>query len=115
MPGTGQTCAIAIPGKDGSVEPQSRQILSQVDEGHSVRVARVRDDDPALLRYLGELGIVPNATITVAERSPFDGPVHVRVGEGAGFRSPVLIPGRRRAGGDAEASPRADPDITSAQ
>jgi DtxR family Mn-dependent transcriptional regulator len=73
-----------IPGKDGSVEPLSRQNLSQVDAGESVRVSRVRDDDPALLRYLGELGIVPNATITVAEQSPFDGPVHVRVGEAAG-------------------------------
>ena len=73
-----------IPGKDGSVEPLSRQNLSQVDAGESVRVERVRDDDPALLRYLGELGIVPNATLTVAEQSPFDGPVHVRVGNAAG-------------------------------
>jgi DtxR family Mn-dependent transcriptional regulator len=79
-----------IPGKDGSVEPLSRQNLSQVDAGQSVRVARVRDGDPALLRYLGELGIVPDATVTVAERSPFDGPVHVRVGEAAGTPTHAL-------------------------
>jgi DtxR family Mn-dependent transcriptional regulator len=79
-----------IPGKDGSVEPQSRQILSEVNAGQSVRVARVRDDDPALLRYLGELGIVPDATVTVAERSPFDGPVHVRVGGAAGTATHAL-------------------------
>ena len=69
-----------IPGKDGSVAPQSRLTLSEVDAGQSARVARVRDDDPALLRYLAELGILPNATLTVAGKAPFDGPLHIRVG-----------------------------------
>jgi DtxR family Mn-dependent transcriptional regulator len=70
-----------IPGKDGSVAPQSRTTLSEVDAGQTARVARVRDDDPALLRYLGDLGIVPDATLTVAGRAPFEGPMHIRVGE----------------------------------
>ena len=70
-----------IPGKDGSVAPPSRLTLSEAELGRPVRVARVRDDDPALLRYLAELGIVPEALITVAERAPFDGPIHVTVGE----------------------------------
>jgi DtxR family Mn-dependent transcriptional regulator len=70
-----------IPAKDGSVAPLTRLTLSEIEEGTRVRVARVRDDDPALLRYLAELGIVPEAVITVAERAPFDGPIHVLVGE----------------------------------
>jgi len=69
-----------IPSKDGSVAPPSRLTLSEAEPGLPVRVARVRDDDPALLRYLAELGIVPEAVITVAERAPFDGPIHVMVG-----------------------------------
>jgi Fe2+ transport system protein FeoA len=28
---------------------------------------------------LAELGIIPNALLTVAEKAPFDGPLHVRV------------------------------------
>jgi DtxR family Mn-dependent transcriptional regulator len=70
-----------IPTKDGTVAAQSRVTLSQVDAGQTARVARVRDDDPALLRYLAQLGIIPNATVTVAGRAPFEGPMHIRVGE----------------------------------
>ena len=71
-----------IPTKDGTVPPHATTPLSQVDAGQTARVARVRDDDPALLRYLAELGLVLDATVTVAGRAPFDGPLHVRVGDG---------------------------------
>jgi DtxR family Mn-dependent transcriptional regulator len=71
-----------IPGKDGTMSPHSRRPLTNVDSGQTARVARVSDDDPALLRYLGELGLVPGATLTVTGRAPFNGPMHVRV-EGA--------------------------------
>jgi DtxR family Mn-dependent transcriptional regulator len=70
-----------IPAKDGSIAPPSRLTLSEVEPGQPARVTRVRDDDPALLRYLAELGIVPEALVTVAERAPFDGPIHVTVGQ----------------------------------
>jgi DtxR family Mn-dependent transcriptional regulator len=72
-----------IPAKDGTVPPQCTTTLTQMDAGQTARVARVRDDDPALLRYLAELGLVLDATVTVAGRAPFDGPLHVRVGAGA--------------------------------
>ncbi|MGH2521050.1 MAG: metal-dependent transcriptional regulator [Anaerolineales bacterium] len=70
-----------IPTKDGSVAPQSRLTLSEVNAGQTARVARVRDGDPALLRYLAELGIIPDATLIVADKAPFDGPLHIRVGD----------------------------------
>lgn len=70
-----------IPAKDGTVEATCRTTLTDMDTGQSGRVERVRDDDPALLRYLGELGIVPDAAVTVDKRAPFDGPLHVRVGD----------------------------------
>ncbi len=69
-----------IPGKDGTVTPYSRTPLSEVDAGQTTRVARVSDDDPALLRYLGEMGMVPGAVVTVTSRAPFSGPMHIRVG-----------------------------------
>jgi DtxR family Mn-dependent transcriptional regulator len=72
-----------IPGKDGSVAPYSRVTLSEVAAGSTARVARVRDEDPALLRYLAELGIVPDARLVVDEHAPFGGPLHIRVGAGA--------------------------------
>jgi DtxR family Mn-dependent transcriptional regulator len=71
-----------IPTKEGTVAATCRTTLTDMDAGQHGRVARVRDDDPALLRYLGELGIVPDAAVTVDKRAPFDGPLHVRVGAG---------------------------------
>jgi DtxR family Mn-dependent transcriptional regulator len=68
-----------IPSKDGTVAEKSRTALSTMTTGQTVRVARVRDDNPNLLRYLAELGIIPNALLTVAEKAPFDGPLHIRV------------------------------------
>jgi DtxR family Mn-dependent transcriptional regulator len=79
-----------IPAKDGTMQPPSRTPLSSVDEGQTTRVSRVRDDDPALLRYLGELGVVPGATLTVTGRAPFNGPMHVRVGSTSGAPSHAL-------------------------
>ncbi|HLB45615.1 MAG TPA: metal-dependent transcriptional regulator [Anaerolineales bacterium] len=70
-----------IPTKDGNITTPTGEPLTNLAAGRKARVARVRDDDPALLRYLAELGIIPDATVVIADKSPFDGPLHVRVGE----------------------------------
>jgi DtxR family Mn-dependent transcriptional regulator len=70
-----------IPAKDGTVAEKSRTPLTEMTTGQTARVARVRDDDPNLLRYLAELGIIPNATLLVSQKAPFDGPLHICVGE----------------------------------
>jgi DtxR family transcriptional regulator, Mn-dependent transcriptional regulator len=70
-----------IPRKDGTLPEPCGQPLTRLTSGQAGRVARVRDNDPALLRYLGEIGIVPDAKIVVTDKSPFDGPLHVRVGK----------------------------------
>jgi DtxR family Mn-dependent transcriptional regulator len=51
----------------------------QTPAGAEGTVSRVSDRDPEQLRYLGALGIVPGARVTVLEHLPFDGPVRVRV------------------------------------
>jgi DtxR family Mn-dependent transcriptional regulator len=45
-----------------------------------VRIERVSDQDGAVLRHLARLKIVPGAEAEVEERSPFGGPVWVRLG-----------------------------------
>ncbi|HKZ69210.1 MAG TPA: metal-dependent transcriptional regulator [Anaerolineales bacterium] len=69
-----------IPNKDGSIADLCGEPLSNLVAGQKVKVARVRDDDPALLRYLAEIGIVLDATLFITDKAPFDGPLHVRVG-----------------------------------
>lgn len=70
-----------IPGRDGSVVDQAHQILAEVPVGGQVRVVRVPDRDPRLLRYLDEIGLVPEAEVRVVRREPLDGPLHIRLGD----------------------------------
>ncbi|MFA6107237.1 MAG: metal-dependent transcriptional regulator [Candidatus Latescibacterota bacterium] len=59
------------------------EALGDLQVGQVGVLRRVRDDDPALLRYLGEAGLVPGARLTVVRKEPFEGPITVRVGRGA--------------------------------
>jgi DtxR family Mn-dependent transcriptional regulator len=54
--------------------------LSAVGEGEAVTVARVSDAEPALLRYLSEIGIGLDTELTLVERSDFAGTIVVRLG-----------------------------------
>jgi DtxR family transcriptional regulator, Mn-dependent transcriptional regulator len=69
-----------IPTKEGTVAEASRLTLLDLDLGQPARIIRVRDDDPAFLRYLTELGIGLNSQIVIADKAPFDGPLQVTVG-----------------------------------
>lgn len=71
-----------IPSKEGVAVKLPGQSLNTLHSGDSGRVVRVNDDDPALLRYVAELGMTPGAIVHVLERGPFDGPLQVRVGDG---------------------------------
>jgi DtxR family Mn-dependent transcriptional regulator len=70
-----------IPAKDGSVASSPRLTLGDLEAGQTARVTRVRDDDPAVLRYLTELGIGLRTRILVDAKTPFDGLVEVTVGD----------------------------------
>jgi DtxR family Mn-dependent transcriptional regulator len=49
----------------------------RTDETATVR--RVSDDDPALLRHLREIGVVPEVKIVVKNYSAFDGNLTIKV------------------------------------
>lgn len=69
-----------IPTKDLHIDDPSHPTLADMPAGIAVRVARVNDRDPALLRYLGELGLYPEALVEIVERAPYGGPLRLRVG-----------------------------------
>ncbi len=70
-----------IPSKDGTIREPSYVPLASLPPGSKAVVRRVPDSDPALLRYLTGLGLVPDAPVEVAEVAPFNGPVHLWVGD----------------------------------
>ena len=69
-----------IPAKDGSIVSTKHDRLSDMEPGRTVVIRRVTDTDPALLRYLGKLGLRPDNVVDVLNKEPFEGPMLLRVG-----------------------------------
>lgn len=72
-----------IPSRDGSVVSYDHRSLAEVPTGGRARVLRVPDRDAQVLRYLGEIGLVPEADVWVVRREPLDGPLHIQLGNAA--------------------------------
>jgi DtxR family Mn-dependent transcriptional regulator len=70
-----------IPTAEGRVDERTLDALADVAVGEKARVVRMSDRDPAFLRYLGDLGIRPGATVKVTAKEPFDGPMTITVGK----------------------------------
>jgi DtxR family Mn-dependent transcriptional regulator len=68
-----------IPSADGVVPILAGMQLQDLPLGATARVTRVTDRDSDRLRYLGELGLYPGASVVVLERMPFEGPLRIRV------------------------------------
>lgn len=71
-----------IPTKEGVVASQTAVPLSELPIGEVATVKRVPDSDPALLRYLTDLGLVPGHRVRLARRAPFGGTLFVDAGAG---------------------------------
>jgi len=69
----------AIPSLAGKVRPLSDRALSDCRAGEKVRVQRVFDEDPALLRELERRGLVPGTRIEVLLVSEFESPIECRI------------------------------------
>jgi len=63
------------------VDANDRTLLD-LEPGSRASVSRVPDADAELLRYLGELGIVPGSDLELVAQAPFGGPVTVRTDRG---------------------------------
>jgi DtxR family Mn-dependent transcriptional regulator len=73
-----------IPTREGHVDERQYAALSDLPLDTPARIVRVSDEDPARLRYLAELGLVPGAYVTVVRRAPYEGPIELRVDDAVG-------------------------------
>jgi DtxR family Mn-dependent transcriptional regulator len=71
-----------IPTADGRVDERAYRTIADLAVGETVRMLRVSDKDPELLRYLAGIALQPGVEITLLSRAPFDGPLTLRVGDG---------------------------------
>jgi DtxR family Mn-dependent transcriptional regulator len=105
-----ETCphGAPIPAADGSLTVPASQTLDQVPAGARVRIQQIVEEEPAFLRYLASLGLLPGAELCVQEVAPFGGPLLVQVGDaryalGRPVAAKILVraeadvPGPRRA------------------
>jgi len=68
-----------IPTKDGKITTLPFRSLWETPDGEKVKVYRVSDRDPEVLRYLASIGIFPDVEINVLKKDPFNGPIHVKI------------------------------------
>jgi DtxR family transcriptional regulator, Mn-dependent transcriptional regulator len=83
-----------IPTLGGDVGTIPVGVLADLPEGAHAVIHRVSDQDPALLRYLADKGLVPDTAVEVVRRGAFGGPLGVRV---AGGRVVQVPPDAARA------------------
>jgi DtxR family transcriptional regulator, Mn-dependent transcriptional regulator len=68
-----------IPTRDLRLPQQAGLALSSLRAGQSARIRRVDAADHDLLRYLGELGLIPGTELHVTDYSAFDGNLYFRI------------------------------------
>jgi len=70
-----------IPSPELEITDTRSRDLYSLTPGERGSFVRVSDSDPAMLRYLTELGIARGTSLEVIERQPFDGPISIRAGD----------------------------------
>ena len=70
-----------IPRQDGTISHPGLTPLDDTPTGQTVVVRRIGDQSSEVLRYLGEIGLVPGTPVEVVAHAPLNGPLTVRVGE----------------------------------
>lgn len=69
-----------IPTADGRLPALDARRLVDVEPPADLRVVRVADDEPELLRHLVDLGVVLDTRLRLREHRPFAGTVGIEVG-----------------------------------
>jgi DtxR family transcriptional regulator, Mn-dependent transcriptional regulator len=69
-----------IPQKDGTIEKMKLEPLGNANEGITVRVLRVNDEDPELLQYASSIGLSLNKKIFIKQKNKFDESIVVKIG-----------------------------------
>jgi DtxR family transcriptional regulator, Mn-dependent transcriptional regulator len=77
-----------IPTEDLTMPADESRPLASLRTDETATVKRVSDNDPALLRHLRELGVIPEVEVTVKDFSEFDGNLTIKVN---GQKSTIVL------------------------
>lgn len=70
-----------IPSPTGQMKAHALPALAELEPGERAVLRRVSDEDPEALRYMARLNLLPGVPLEVLERTPFEGPLRIRVAE----------------------------------
>ncbi|MFQ5904641.1 MAG: metal-dependent transcriptional regulator [Candidatus Binatia bacterium] len=70
-----------IPTEGGQVQDEAFPTLLECTPGETVVIQRVSDTSSEFLRYAADLRLFPGTEVSLLGREPFQGPLHIRVGE----------------------------------
>jgi len=71
-----------IPNLDGTLPDTTTNTLADFSAtAREIQVVRVRDQNADRLRYLAEIGLVPQTLIKIVAAEPFGGPVTIQIGK----------------------------------
>jgi DtxR family Mn-dependent transcriptional regulator len=69
-----------IPTRDGVMPELDDKPLTVLPPGTTGEISRVKTHEPEKLRYLADIGLVPNAAFELISRAPFNGPLRLKIG-----------------------------------
>ncbi len=70
-----------IPSKQGAIETLRYLRLSDLETGQRAIIRRVSDRFPEMLRYMEEVGLKLGAQVEIQQKSPFQGPLLLKVND----------------------------------
>ncbi|MCC5940481.1 MAG: metal-dependent transcriptional regulator [Balneolaceae bacterium] len=68
-----------IPTKEGVMPAISSEPLTVLKEDQESIIIRVKNQDPELLRYLEDQGLIPGVKIKITKKEPFNGPLQLSI------------------------------------
>jgi DtxR family Mn-dependent transcriptional regulator len=70
-----------IPTREGEMPQIDDKPLTVVPPGAKGKISRVKTREPEKLKYLAEIGLVPNTPFELINRAPFNGPLRLKIGQ----------------------------------
>ena len=68
-----------IPSKEGNIKKMSEKKLLEMEKGVKVSVTRVEQENNKVLKYLGEIGLIPGVSVKILEKSVNTDTITIRV------------------------------------
>ena len=80
-----------IPLADGKIKDQSGTTIDKLRQGQKATVLSVAEDNPKLLQYLKECGLVPGTVFELSNKNSIDGTMQIKIGAEEQFIGPRIV------------------------